>query len=97
MKSINQTYVKYEIQHFRTYKMLAVRPSGELVVDTFKLPSACVCHYIEPTWGLRSGLDAFLSPVEKSDQSVGPTCSAHNSAHELGDNDGVNFQVRITI
>jgi hypothetical protein len=76
--------------------MLAVTRTGELVVDTFKFPSACVCHFKEPLWGVRSGLDAFLTP-KKSNQKAGPTCSPDISTHKLEQNEnqeGRNFQVR---
>lgn len=32
-------------QLFRTQKLLAVNEEGEIVVDTFELPSACICNY----------------------------------------------------
>lgn len=32
-------------QLFRTHKLLAIDNGGEVVVDTFELPSACVCNY----------------------------------------------------
>jgi len=32
-------------QLFRTQKLLAVDDTGEVVIDTFELPSACICNY----------------------------------------------------
>ena len=32
-------------QLFRTQKLLAIDKNGEMLVDTFKLPSGCVCNY----------------------------------------------------
>ena len=45
-------------QAYRTQKLLAVDQRGEVVVDSFPLPSACLCHFrTDPPFGLRnSGL-----------------------------------------
>ena len=76
--------------------MLAVTLTRELIVDTFKFPSACVCHYKEPTWGVRSAFAAFVGP-KKSYQKAGPTCSADITTHKMEDNEGRHFEVRIKI
>jgi len=34
-------------QLYKTQKLLAIDEEGEISVDTFELPSACVCHYKE--------------------------------------------------
>ena len=41
-------------QLFRTQKMLAIDNDNEVVVDTFELPSACVCNYRREELGLRN-------------------------------------------
>ena len=40
-------------QIFKTARMLAFDEKGEIEVDSFRLPSACVCHYINDIFRVR--------------------------------------------
>jgi len=42
-------------QLFKTHKLLAFNEDGEIVVDTFELPSACICSYKRKMLGFRDG------------------------------------------
>ena len=63
-------------QLFRTQKLLAMDQDGTMVVDTFKLPTACVCNYMGD-FGLnlrRSSLPQGKAP---------PRCEGKNATQTL--------------
>lgn len=62
-------------QAFKVHKLLAVDETGEVQVDSFHLPSACVCHYVQADdvfVGFRSAMLAFNSPPRMERCESGP-------------------------
>jgi len=70
-------------QIYKTQKLLAVSQDGELVVDTFSLPSACICYHRKTDLIRIRGLANFNSP-SMSDSTEDP--------NELNEDDLFSFR-----
>ncbi len=62
-------------QAYKMQKMLAVDESGQVTVDSFSLPSACLCHFVTlPPIGVRSSLAGSVRDIMANEEPIVPNC-----------------------
>lgn len=77
-------------QKYTVYKMLALDSQGKEILDTFSLPSACLCYYQDKPFGLRSSFEdvpviSVCNPADGPPQSSPvPTCLPPRQSQQRG-------------